>query len=715
MPGVCRSRPPLDASLVLVPRVVHQLLDRLGGQPIIGERGEQPRESLGPPLLLGVACAVHLRTIAVRALQGNVCTKCRSTGSEPSWRLSPEKNAHNNRILRSSSGSGQNSTDGNMAKTRDGEVALRGRGLLRLTVHLMLLSGLVAVVMVPPPAFAQKWPVPKGSNMNQYENSLDNYIPMIIKKAKNFEDNDKIEDWAKNRKNKNEYNLGVDQGIRERNYGNMPGMARQEMKKYFGSLDQPKECASPQKTDNGCWCPPFQPEWKQHYYYYWLPVHMVEGGEVAYQTAVVTKQDVKKLRQEAIQYHYQQAQKQQQDVLKKMKQQSQANKFGYDNMADQPEQKGIADAKQAGDDNLLRSQRSDRMLMYAHLFDTGEPNFHEKYKDEYRELWVHNGSLEPQIPILPKPSVKQWLIEEKQSILFARHSYPSYIDGKLKKFTFPKDSKETCRAKYHYDGAGTAAIGSTATSGGHTPKDAIPDPNKQKLDDNSNPNKDRCLPGNLGKVGPFTAEAFQTMYGPTAARVAYHRGATYVDCKLAQPKCEEPGFHQKYHPYRYRGKGMDTADPFVIKIPGVTPRARYQELTQAPAFNPDMEKGCQKFWQEKQYIPNRWGAEDSDGNISRTRTHNFTYEAVVWNPMAGCHFPCARSRGCRYPYSNSEEAENTRPPVASLRRPGGGLPSAAALLRAGVGTRPPSPRAIACRSTRPEPLKPPVSAPERIA
>ena len=30
-------------------------------------------------------------------------------------------------------------------------------------------------------------------------------------------------------------------------------------------------------------------------------------------------------------------------------------------------------------------------------------------------------------------------------------------------------------------------------------------------------------------------------------------------------------------------------------------------------------------------------------------------------------------------------------------------------------TRPPSPRAIACRSTRPEPLKPPVSAPERIA
>jgi hypothetical protein len=50
-PVVCRSRPPLDASWVLMARVVHQFPHGMGGQPIIGEWDEQPHESLGRPLL----------------------------------------------------------------------------------------------------------------------------------------------------------------------------------------------------------------------------------------------------------------------------------------------------------------------------------------------------------------------------------------------------------------------------------------------------------------------------------------------------------------------------------------------------------------------------------------------------------------------------------------------------------------------------------------
>ena len=119
---------------------------------------------------------------------------------------------------------------------------------------------------------------------------------------------------------------------------------------------------------------------------------------------------------------------------------------------------------------------------------------------------------------------------------------------------------------------------------------------------------------------------FQTLYGPTAALVAIHRGLVIATEKF---ESGERNAGALYHPYRYEGS---------TNLMSLNPRSKFQWLSEI--YNKDLPKGCFKWDKEKQFIPNWWGPQAEDANLNRTETHNYTFGAVVWNPMRGCHSPC---------------------------------------------------------------------------
>jgi len=267
---------------------------------------------------------------------------------------------------------------------------------------------------------------------------------------------------------------------------------------------------------------------------------------------------------------------------------------------------------------------------------------------------VHDGANAPQfLPLywdylddegiqwgIKKRFPPTW-IGEVDATAYMYFSWPSYQDEDLKDFTFIENTndiheRETCRNPYHYKPEGYTPQAMFLDKD-NEPELLIPLELRAAVDDKEHADgtdsgeyglfgkleKEKCLPGNLGRVGPFTSQVNTTLYPLAAARVAVHRGLRFVTEKT----------EKKYHPYRYAG-GPWTFFPF--------PRSRYQELKGlgAPSFNPDVSMGCLPFWFEEKFIPDRLGPEDGDANINRVRTHHSTFWVVQWNPMRGCHAPC---------------------------------------------------------------------------
>ncbi|NLF24979.1 MAG: hypothetical protein GX589_04890 [Deltaproteobacteria bacterium] len=463
----------------------------------------------------------------------------------------------------------------------------------------------------------------------QVNSSAPGYLTFIIEKAKEVEKKEvgpNIEKWAKGN-NVNPWDRGAME--KQLNFE----IAKAEMHMYMGTPEAPGECGMPIKIRFGCNCFPhiLLPEFYWHYYAYYLPVAIVEGSEVAFRTAFEDKVSIKKLLAQATLEHHAKAPVAQTLTNLKINKQAKMNNWGYEVAPD------VATAEPADEQNRFRSYKPGSFIsMFPHVFNTGDPkkeikDYHTEHKNDNKRWWIHRGSVLPAIPAigLRKPPVPKMIMEghrwndvgrtvgkkpEFEPVTYMYHNFPTYIDEQLRRRALLPTSKETYRDERHYD-----------PSQGHTPRDILPPELKFALDQMRSGEKG-LLEGNLSGQGPFTGMVFQTLYGPTAGLVAIHRGLAIVTDKFPSRELD-PG--ALYHPYRFDGV------PFVLAH---HPRARFQWLSSV--YNKELPKGCSKWLKEKDFIPNWWGFQAEDANLNLTKNHNYTFGAVVWNPMRGCHAPC---------------------------------------------------------------------------